>query len=51
MTFTQKGHIGSKFSKKWKLKKNFFFFDNDSELKKGEKNDDKLFSSLNWSDT
>jgi len=31
---------------------NFFFFNlNDSESKKGQNNDEKFFSLLNWSDT
>ena len=48
----QKGSFWVKFLKKMKNFQKFFFFDlNDSESKKGQKNDENFFSLLNWSDT
>ena len=41
--WAKKGHFGSKVSKIFDL--------NDSESKKGQKNHEKIFSLLNWSDT
>ena len=39
------------FKKKFFFQKFFFFELNDSETKKGQKNDENFFSWLNWSDT
>ena len=48
----QKGSFWVKIFKKMKNFQKFFFFDlNDSESKKGQKKDEKIFSLLNWSDT
>ena len=48
----QKGSFWVKFFKKMKIFQKIFFFDlNDSESKKGQKKDEKIFSLPNWSDT
>ena len=43
--------LGQNFQKNEKFSKIFFFDLNNSESKKGQKNDEKFFSLLNWSDT
>ena len=43
--------LGQNFQKNEKFSKIFFFDLKDSESKKGQKNDEKFFSLLNWSDT
>ena len=43
--------FGQNFQKNEKFSKIFFFDLNDSESKKGQKNDENFFSLVNWSDT
>ena len=48
----QKANFGAKiFKKKIIFRKKFFFEFSDSKSEKGQKNDEKKFSLLKWSDT
>ena len=47
----KKGHFGSIFQKNESFSKFFFFDLNDSDSKKGQKNDENFFSLLNRSDS